>query len=572
MNSKRLFRRAAGLAAALLALGALTFAGRNDFGLGRNTEILINLMRELSLNYVDEVSPDRLMQQAAAGMTRTLDPYTEFMPEEQMSDFELLTTGKYGGVGSLIRKKGDYVIFAQPYKGSPADRAGIRIGDRIVRIDGQEARGMTIEQVSALLKGSPGTKVKLTVERLLGGEQQELTLRRERIAIPSVPYYGYVADGIGYIQHSDFTEGSYDELRAALEALQREGELRGLILDYRSNGGGILQEAVKIVSLFVPKGTEVVSTRGRAKDAGHTFRTESAPVAPNLPLAVLVNGNTASSAEIVAGALQDLDRAVLIGQKTFGKGLVQSTRPLGYNTMVKMTIAKYYMPSGRCIQAIDYSAHEGRGGAKQVPDSLVHAFTTRAGRTVYDGGGITPDLRTEPQYVSRFAMTLYALGFIEDFVDDYMREHAADTIDNRTFSITDADYDRFVAFMQDKEVPYESDTRRVLKSLKTAAGNDRYTELEEEIARLESQLKDDKLTNLATYRGEITDAINSDVVLRHSYVEGVVEHGLTDDREVAEAVRLLDDPAQLARMLSPEVAQPDTEQEAAKDTVQAEEE
>lgn len=572
MNSKRLFRRAAGLAAALLALGALTFAGRNDFGLGRNTEILINLMRELSLNYVDEVSPDRLMQQAAAGMTRTLDPYTEFMPEEQMSDFELLTTGKYGGVGSLIRKKGDYVIFAQPYKGSPADRAGIRIGDRIVRIDGQEARGMTIEQVSALLKGSPGTKVKLTVERLLGGEQQELTLRRERIAIPSVPYYGYVADGIGYIQHSDFTEGSYDELRAALEALQREGELRGLILDYRSNGGGILQEAVKIVSLFVPKGTEVVSTRGRAKDAGHTFRTESAPVAPNLPLAVLVNGNTASSAEIVAGALQDLDRAVLIGQKTFGKGLVQSTRPLGYNTMVKMTTAKYYMPSGRCIQAIDYSAHEGRGGAKQVPDSLVHAFTTRAGRTVYDGGGITPDLRTEPQYVSRFAMTLYALGFIEDFVDDYMREHAADTIDNRTFSITDADYDRFVAFMQDKEVPYESDTRRVLKSLKTAAGNDRYTELEEEIARLESQLKDDKLTNLATYRGEITDAINSDVVLRHSYVEGVVEHGLTDDREVAEAVRLLDDPAQLARMLSPGVAQPDTEQEAAKDTVQAEEE
>ena len=572
MNSKRLFRRAAGLAAALLALGALTFAGRNDFGLGRNTEILINLMRELSLNYVDEVSPDRLMQQAAAGMTRTLDPYTEFMPEEQMSDFELLTTGKYGGVGSLIRKKGDYVIFAQPYKGSPADRAGIRIGDRIVRIDGQEARGMTIEQVSALLKGSPGTKVKLTVERLLGGEQQELTLRRERIAIPSVPYYGYVADGIGYIQHSDFTEGSYDELRAALEALQREGELRGLILDYRSNGGGILQEAVKIVSLVVPKGTEVVSTRGRAKDAGHTFRTESAPVAPNLPLAVLVNGNTASSAEIVAGALQDLDRAVLIGQKTFGKGLVQSTRPLGYNTMVKMTTAKYYMPSGRCIQAIDYSAHEGRGGAKQVPDSLVHAFTTRAGRTVYDGGGITPDVRTEPQYVSRFAMTLYALGFIEDFVDDYMREHAADTIDNRTFSITDADYDRFVAFMQDKEVPYESDTRRVLKSLKTAAGNDRYTELEEEIAKLESQLRDDKLTNLATYRGEITDAINSDVVLRHSYVEGVVEHGLTDDREVAEAVRLLDDPAQLARMLSPEVAQPDTEQDAAKDTVQAEEE
>lgn len=551
--NRRLVRGGA-LLVTLLAMLLLTFAGRNDFGLGRNTEILVNLMRELSLNYVDEVSPDRLMQQAAAGMTRTLDPYTEFMPEEQMSDFELLTTGKYGGVGSLIRKKGDYIIFAQPYKDSPADRAGIRIGDRIVRIEGEDAKGMSIEQVSALLKGSPGTKVKLTVERLLGGGQQELTLRRERIAIPSVPYFGYVADGIGYIQHSDFTEGSYDELRAALEQLQRAGELRGLILDYRSNGGGILQEAVKIVSLFVPKGTEVVSTRGRAKDAGHTFRTESEPVAPTLPLVVLVNGNTASAAEIVAGALQDLDRAVLVGQKTFGKGLVQSTRPLGYNTMVKMTTAKYYMPSGRCIQALDYSAHEGRGSARQVPDSLVHAFRTQAGRTVYDGGGITPDLGIEPQYVSRFAMTLYALGFIEDFVDEYMREHAGEQIDNRTFSITEADYDRFVAFMQDKEVPYESDTRRVLKNLKTATENDRYTALGEEIARLEQQLRDDRDTNLKTYRQEITDAINSDIVLRHSYLQGVVEHSLTDDREVARAVRLLNDPAQLHELLSAPVA------------------
>ena len=551
MNSKRLFRSGAALAVALLALVVTTFAGRNDFGLGRNTEILVNLMRELSLNYVDEVSADRLMQEAAAGMTRTLDPYTEFMPEEQMSDFELLTTGKYGGVGSLIRKKGDYIIFAQPYKGSPADRAGIRIGDRILRIGDQDAKGMTIEQVSGLLKGSPGTKVSLRVEQLAGGQQRDLTLRRERIAIPSVPYSGYVTDGIGYIQHSDFTEGSYDELRAALEALQRRGDLRGLILDYRSNGGGILQEAVRIVSLFVPKGTEVVSTRGRSKDSRHTFRTESEPIAETLPLVVLVNGNTASSAEIVAGALQDLDRAVLVGQKTFGKGLVQSTRPLGYNTMVKMTTAKYYMPSGRCIQALDYSAHEGRSSVKQVPDSLVHRFSTRAGREVLDGGGITPDLGIEPQYVSRFALTLYALGFIEDFVDEYMREHAADTIDNRTFSITDADYDRFVAFMQDKEVPYESDTRRVLKSLKTATENDRYTALGEEIARLEDQLRDDRNTNLETYRQEITDAINSDIVLRHSYMEGVVEHSLTDDREVAEAVRLLGDPAGYGKLLAP---------------------
>ena len=568
MTTKRKYGFLIAATALLAVAGSSIHARKDDFGLGRNMEITVNMMRELALGYVDPIDPDRLMEGAAAGMVSDLDPYTEYISEEGLSDFELLTTGKYGGVGALIRKKGDWVKISQPYAGTPSDRAGLKIGDLILSIDGKSAKGLTTEEVSGMLKGEPGSKVKITVMHL-DSTQQSVTLRRERISIPGVPYAGWVKEGIGYIRHSDFTEGCYEEMRAAIDRLRAEGELKGLVLDYRSNGGGIMQEAVKILSLFVPRGTVVVTTRGRNEQ--RDYRTEAEPILPDLPLAVLVDGSTASSSEIVAGALQDLDRAVLIGQRSFGKGLVQATRPLGYNTMLKLTTAKYYIPSGRCIQAIDYSAHEGRGGAKQVPDSLVHAFTTRAGRTVYDGGGITPDLRTEPQYVSRFAMTLYALGFIEDFVDDYMREHAADTIDNRTFSITDADYDRFVAFMQDKEVPYESDTRRVLKSLKTAAGNDRYTELEEEIARLESQLKDDKLTNLATYRGEITDAINSDVVLRHSYVEGVVEHGLTDDREVAEAVRLLDDPAQLARMLSPEVAQPDTEQEAAKDTVQAEE-
>ena len=539
--------KGAAVGGALVAAAALTlFAARNDFGLGRNMEITVNMMRALSLEYVDEVDPDHLMEGAARGMVEDLDPYTEYIPEEGMQDFELLTTGKYGGIGSLIRQKEDYVRIAQPYQHSPADKAGLKIGDMICASDGKDARGVTTEQVSERLKGEPGATVKVTGEHL-DGTRQSVAIRRERIAIPGVPYAGWVADGIGYIRHSDFTEGCYEEMRAAVERLRREGELKGLVLDYRSNGGGIMQEAVKILSMFVPKGTEVVSTKGRTADSRQAYRTESEPILPDLPLAVLVNGNTASAAEIVAGALQDLDRAVLVGQRSFGKGLVQSTRPLGYNTMLKLTTAKYYIPSGRCIQAIDYS-HSQQGSVRTVPDSLISEFTTRAGRKVYDGGGIMPDLVTEPEYVSRFAVTLYALGFIEDFGDDYMRRHAGDTIDVRTFTITDADYADFAEFMKDKKVPYESDTRRALKALKKAAEEDRFEELAAKFERVESELKDDTQTNLETYRREVVEAINNDIILRHAYTAGVIEHSLTDDAELQQAVGVLQSPDEYRRI------------------------
>ena len=481
-------------------------------------------------------------------MVSDLDPYTEYISEEGMSDFELLTTGKYGGVGALIRKKGDWVVIAQPYQGTPSDRAGLRIGDRILEIDGRDARGFTTEEVSSRLKGEPGSRVKVTVLHL-DSTRQTVTLRRERIAIPGVPYAGWAADGIGYIRHSDFTEGCYEEMRAAVERLRREGELKGLVLDYRSNGGGIMQEAMKILSMFVPKGTEVVSTKGRTADSRQAYRTESEPILPDLPLAVLVNGNTASAAEIVAGALQDLDRAVLVGQRSFGKGLVQSTRPLGYNTMLKLTTAKYYIPSGRCIQAVDYS-HSQQGSVRTVPDSLISEFTTRAGRKVYDGGGIMPDLVTEPEYVSRFAVTLYALGFIEDFGDEYVRRHPGQQIDIRTFSITDGDYAEFAEFMKDKEVPYESDTRRALKKLREAAKTDRFEEVEQQIAAIDSTLRDDTATNLETYRKEIVESINNDIVLRHGYSEGVIEHSLPDDGDVLKAIEILGNGQEYARIVT----------------------
>ena len=543
-RSNRKYRIWGIAAAVLLVAGTAIFARRNDFGLGRTMEITVNMMRELALGYVDPIDADRLLEGAAAGMVSDLDPYTEFFSEEGMSDFEILTTGKYGGVGALIRQKDDWVRIAQPYEGSPADRGGLKIGDRILAIDGEPTRGYTTEQVSALLKGEPGSRVKVTVEHL-DSTRQTVTLRRERISIPGVPYAGWVADGIGYIRHSDFTEGCYEQMRAAIERLRGEGELRGLILDYRSNGGGILQEAVKILSMFVPKGTVVLTTRGRTEQK--EYRTESEPILPDLPLAVLVNGTTASSSEIVAGALQDLDRAVLIGQRSFGKGLVQTTRPLGYNTMLKLTTAKYYIPSGRCIQAVDYS-HSQQGDVRTVPDSLISEFTTRAGRKVYDGGGIMPDLCTEPEYISRFAVTLYALGFIEDFGDDYTRRHPGQQIDLRTFSITDADYADFKAFMKDKQVPYESDTRRALKVLTKAAADDRFEELRAQFERVEQELRDDTQTNLDTYREQIVDAINSDIVLRHGYQAGVIEHSLGGDGDVAEAVRVLENPGEYRRI------------------------
>ncbi len=548
--SRKTVKYLVGSAAAVAAAAALTFAVRNDFGLGRNMEILVNMMRELSLNYVDEVDPDKLMERAAAGMVRELDPYTEYMPEEEMSDFEVMATGKYGGVGAIIRKRGDYVIIAQPYKGSPADRAGLKIGDKIVRIDGEDARGFTTEQVSVRLKGDPNTTVRVTVERLLTGAEEEVTLRRERIAIPGVPYAGWVADGIGYIQHRDFTEGCYEELRAAIERLRSEGELKGLILDYRNNGGGILQEAVKILSMFLPKGTTVVTTRGRGRSSSEEYRTAGDPILADLPVAVLINGNTASAAEIVSGALQDMDRAVLIGQRSFGKGLVQSTRPLGYNAFLKLTTAKYYIPSGRCIQAVDYSSRTENGGVKQEPDSLIREFATRSGRKVYDGGGIMPDLATEPEYVSRFAATLYVMGFIEDFVDEYMKRHPDAGIDNRTFAITDADYADFVAFMADKEVPYESSTRRMLKSLREASEADLYDDVTREIDRMEAELKDDTQTNLETYRREIAESITGDIILRHSYAEGVAEHAAAHDADVKRAVELLRQGDEYRRILT----------------------
>lgn len=526
------------------------WAAKSDFGLGRNMEIMVNMMRELTTQYVDELSPDDLMNNGAAGMVRNLDPYTEYMSESAMGEFEMQATGKYGGIGATIRMKRDSsgVVIAQPYKGTPSDRAGLKIGDRFVSIDGEDVTGFTTEQISSRLKGVPGTTVRLGIKRLMTGQVEEMEIERARISIPGVPYAGFVADGIAYIRHDDFSDGCYDDMRAHVERLRSSSELRGVILDYRDNGGGSVSEAVKILSMFVPKGTEVVTMKGRTEQSKQSYTTDSAPVLGDVPVVALINGNSASASEIVCGALQDLDRGVLIGQRSYGKGLVQRVVPLQYNSYLKLTTAKYYIPSGRCVQRINY--RHGNGRDENVPDSLITEFRTRNGRKVYDGNGLMPDLKLEPEYISTFAVMLYNMGYIEDFLDEYVRRNPSLKVDNRTFSISDKDYEDFMTFMADKDVPYESQTRLALDMLKRTAKQERYDEaFAEELEQISEKLKDQKMDNLRNYRAEITELLNSDIVLRHNYYEGVVEHSLVGDSVVMQAVELLGDRARYDKIL-----------------------
>jgi carboxyl-terminal processing protease len=514
-----------------------------DFKLGQNVEMLVAMLRNIWFYYVDEVDADTLGKNAAAGMVRGLDPYTELIHSDDMSDFELMTTGKYGGIGSLIRQKGDYVQIAQPYKGSPADRAGLEIGDTFLEIEGRDAKGMTTAQVSATLKGEAGTNVTIKVRKFYTGQEQILSIRREVIALPAIPYYGMVADSVGYIHHSEFTDGCSDELRAAFADLKTQGA-RSLILDYRGNGGGIMQEAVKIIALFVPKGTEVLSMRGRGKDSNRTYLTATEPIDTQMPIVVLTDGYSASSAEIVAGALQDLDRAVLVGQRTFGKGLVQSTLPVGFNSYLKITTAKYYIPSGRCVQAIDYSNRSETGGVGFVPDSLIKEFHTAGGRKVYDGGGVMPDVRLAPEYSSRFAIIAYGKGYIDDFVDAWSLANRDREVSPQNFALTDADYSMFVEMVKDKDFGYESATNEAIRSLRQNAERERYIEdIAPYIDQIETVLRDDNEANLAHYRAELTELIEDGIILRRHYEQGVSEHNLLGDKTVTEAITIATDPA-----------------------------
>lgn len=540
---------------ALVGCVLLVSAAKDStFRLGQSVEVLVNMMRNINLFYVDDVESDKIMKAAAEGMTKILDPYSVYLSPESMEDFDVMTTGKYGGLGSMIRQRGEWVEFSLPYEGSPADRAGIRPGDKILKIDGKDAKGMTSEQVSSKLKGDPGTTLTLELGKFPTGEPQKVKITREIISIPGVRYHGMVAEGVGYIDHNEFTVGCSNDLLRAYEELRAEG-MTSLIIDYRSNGGGVLQEAVKTLALFLPAGSEVVSTRSsKSHVENKSYKTESKPIAPDIPLVVLTSNSSASAAEIVAGALQDHDRAVVVGQRTYGKGLVQSTFQLGYGAYAKLTTSKYYLPSGRCIQAIDYAAHNDDGSYNTIPDSLISEFKTRNGRKVYDGGGIMPDRKLEPEYVSSFAAVVYAQGFVDDFLNHFCALHYDRLEGNVTpegYHFTEADYEEFIEWMSDKEVLWESYANTLWKEFKKAAEKQRWKEnMDEQIALIEKNLNNNSEDNLRLYEREMREIIENEIVRRYCYTAGGIVHYLKDDNELKEAIAILSNPEEYARILA----------------------
>jgi carboxyl-terminal processing protease len=521
-----------------VSTGFLIQQETRDFRLAKNLDIFFSLFREVNTFYVDEIDPDKVIKSGIDNMLKTLDPYTVYYPESETDELSFMTSGKYGGIGSLVRSNGDYVIVSEVYKGFPADLAGIRAGDLLKKVDGISLKGLTTDKVSEKLKGNPGTEIGITVER--NGKNLEYTLKREKIVIPPVPYYGMLDSRTGYIRFTNFTENCVDDVRAALTAL-KTGNAQQIILDLRGNPGGLLTEAVEIVNLFVGTGNEVVSTRGKVKQFDETFKTEKVAVDDNIPLAVIINRSSASASEIVAGAIQDLDRGVIIGQRSYGKGLVQITRPLSYNTQLKVTTAKYYIPSGRCIQARDFSNPNEDGSVGIIPDSLAKEFKTRNGRIVKDGGGIAPDIEVQPEALSQVATELYLRNQIFDFATIYYWSHP-EINSPEMFSFSDKDYIDFRSFLEKRNFSYKTYTEESLNELIAVAKREKYFDEHKDLFnKLENDLSHNLDQDLTTFRDEITELLEDEIVRRYFYEQGSIASTIKKDEQVIKAIEVLND-------------------------------
>lgn len=545
-----------------LSISSVARAQSKEFDLLKHLEIFGSIYKELSLNYVDEVQTGDLMQHAVEAMLSSLDPYTVYIPESNIEDYKIMTMGQYGGIGSLIHWRDGYVYIAEPYEGFPADRAGLKPGDRIVRLNGEDTKGRNVDEVSALLKGQAGTALDLVVEREGVRDPVSVRLIRQEIKIDNVTYSGMLRDRTGYIRLDGFTQGAAGEVKQALLQLKKEGAEQ-LILDLRYNGGGLLDEAVKIVNLFCDKGLPVVSTRGKQPDRNRTFYTTESPVDNDIPLAILTSRGTASASEIVSGALQDYDRAVIIGERTFGKGLVQNILPLPYNAQLKVTVSKYYIPSGRCVQAIDYSRKDEDGHAPKIPDSLRTAFQTKGGRTVYDGDGIEPDIEMVYPTMGYALATLVTRYHIFDFANDYRRKHAAiGPIDS--FAVTDALYDEFLQFMRSRDYTYQTGSEMLLDEMKERLEADSCMDSEAvrtAYEQLRQAVSATKEGDLRREKQAISETLLEEIVSRYYYQKGRAQAELRQDEWVETAIGLLNDRAEYQRILtsvSPTEPSPET--------------
>ncbi len=533
----------------LVAPALLTSSYDKEFEWSKNLEIFHSLIRELELYYVDETDPAKMIRTGIDQIMKTLDPYTVYYPESQVEDIQLMTTGEYGGVGALIGQDSLGVYISDPYEGTPAQKAGLRAGDRIIKVDGKSVNGKTTKDISPMMKGTIGTTLELTVERPMVKGQLTFTMQRDKIRFENVPYFGKLADGSGYIRLTGFTEGASQEVKKALISLKDQGA-KGVVLDLRNNPGGLLIEAVDIVNLFVPQGQEIVSTRGKSKMWEATYNCRYQPVDTLIPVTILVNSGSASASEIVAGAMQDLDRGVIVGQRTYGKGLVQTTRDLSYNAKIKLTTAKYYIPSGRCIQALDYTNRRADGSVGHIPDSLVSEFKTKRGRIVKDGGGVMPDFLVEQKSLSGMTSNLYYQNMIFDYATQYRNTH--DQIPSPgVFEIKDSDYQDFRSFLISKKFTYATESEDALDDLIKSAKKEKYFDrAQAALDELRSKLSHNMDKDLEAFKPEIRDMLADEIVGRYFYQKGRIQYMLRDDDGLARAQALLANPAEYRKKLN----------------------
>ena len=523
------------------ALSSAQKTNDHNFEIAKNLEVFHEIVNELDRFYVDTINPKQTIEKGIQAMLSSIDPYTEYFPENDMMDLKMITTGKYAGIGAVIRQYTgrDYIYIDEPYEGMPAARYGLKAGDEILSINGESMKGRPSSYVSDHLRGEADSKLTVNVRRKGVPDSLSIEVVRSVIALPAVPYYG-MYKGYGYILLEQFTENCSKSVMKALVELKEQGA-KGIILDLRGNGGGLLNEAVEIVGLFVPKGTKLVETRGKVPQAATVYYTQRNPIDENIPLVVMTDDQSASASEIVAGSLQDLDRAVVVGVRTFGKGLVQTTRMLPFNGTLKVTTAKYYIPSGRCIQEIDYSKRNDKGQAQHIPDSLTKVFYTAAGRPVRDGGGIRPDVECKQDTMPDILYYIAQNVVLFDFVNEWSSKH--ETIaPAEKFVLTDADYEAFKEFVCNSDFKYESNSGKALASLiKIAQREGLADKAQDEFKSLESKLQYDLRNDLDVFRSDLERVIAMEIIIRYYYQRGVVKYNMTRDKFLDEATRLLDD-------------------------------
>lgn len=513
-----------------------------NFQIAKNLDIYYTLFRELNLFYVDEVDPTKLVKTSIDKMLESLDPYTNFIPEDDVEDFRFMTTGEYAGIGALISKQHGKIIIAEPYEGFPAQKSGLRAGDVLLEVAGKSTEKLSTEDVSALLKGPANKPVTVKILRYGQKKPMEIEIVREKIQIDPVPYYGMLDKETGYIRLSNFTENCTERVKMALIELKEKQGAKTLVLDLRSNPGGLLMEAVRMANLFVPKGQEIVSTRGKVKQWDKVYTATENPVDTLMPIAVLVNRGSASASEIVAGAIQDLDRGMIIGTRTFGKGLVQTTRDLSYNAKLKITTAKYYIPSGRCIQALDYTHRNEDGSVGIIPDSLISKFKTKKGRIVFDGGGVAPDLAVEDETLSNLTTSLVSGSVIFDYAT-YFNSKTEKIPAAEEFEITPEIYADFVKYVKEQDFKYESKTEEELDNLLEVAKREKYYDIsKEEFDKLKSKLGHNLDQDLEHFKKEVSELLTDEIVSRYYYQKGAIKAALKEDMDIKKAVEILHKP------------------------------